>query len=180
MTNVVLLHHPTTHCPQVSSIGVEVTRTSSSSIRFCYRLNANLARIRLPQRVTQTRRDELWRHTCFEAFVSTPDTSQYVEFNVSPSTEWAIYQFDDYRQGARAVSVSSLQVAVTSRDDLLTLDAEFDLTSLGFNANQPLQMGISAVIECFDRIISYWAIKHPMPKPDFHHRDGFALLLPSI
>ncbi len=179
MSDVALLCHPTSPCARVKSIGVEVSRTNGSSIRIRCRLNANLAHIRLPRPAAQNRRDELWRHTCFEAFVTTPNAAQYFEFNFSPSTEWAIYRFDDYRQGMRAVTVSPPKVAVTSRCDLLILDAEFDLEPHGFKTKQSLQMGSSAVIECVDGSISYWAIKHPLPNPDFHHRDGFAMLLPS-
>jgi hypothetical protein len=179
MTEVALLHHPTTPCAQVKSIGVEVTRASGTSIRLRYLLNADLAQIRVPPRVAQMRRDELWRHTCFEAFVTTPDAPQYVEFNFSPSTEWAIYQFDNYRHGMRGVSVSPPKIDVTSHDDALTLHAELDLAPFGFKAEQELKLGVSAVIECIDGSISYWAIKHPMPKPDFHHRESFAMLLPS-
>jgi hypothetical protein len=33
------------------------------------------------------------------------------------------------------------------------------------------------VIEDDQGRISYWALAHPASKPDFHHRDGFALVL---
>lgn len=179
MVDVTLLPHSTTPCSSVNSIGVEVTRTSGSSIRLCYHLNAELAQLRLPQQVAQTQREELWRHTCFEAFVKIPNAQEYFEFNFSPSTEWAIYRFDHYRSGMSAVAASPTKIDVTRRDDSLALDVEFDLATWGMAANQDVQMGLSAVIESRAGSISYWAIKHPMPKPDFHHRDSFAMLLPS-
>ena len=40
------------------------------------------------------------------------------------------------------------------------------------------QVGLSAVIEAKDGSRSYWALAHPPGKPDFHHRDCFALRLP--
>jgi hypothetical protein len=33
------------------------------------------------------------------------------------------------------------------------------------------------VIEAADGSLSYWALRHPPGKPDFHHRDAFALEL---
>ena len=34
-------------------------------------------------------------------------------------------------------------------------------------------------IEETDGTLSYWALAHPSPKPDFHHPDGFVLELPQ-
>ena len=42
------------------------------------------------------------------------------------------------------------------------------------------ELGISAVIEEQDGRLSYWALAHPPGKPDFHHRDCFALRLPPV
>ena len=40
---------------------------------------------------------------------------------------------------------------------------------------QPLRLGLSAVIEDDSGKLSYWALKHPSGKPDFHHPDTFVL-----
>ena len=40
-------------------------------------------------------------------------------------------------------------------------------------------IALSAVIETRDGAKSYWALKHPPGKPDFHHPDCFALKLPA-
>ena len=57
----------------------------------------------------------------------------------------------------------------------LTLEAEVSLqpTSLV----RSVQLGLSAVVEAADGGLSYWALKHPPGKPDFHHVDAFALQL---
>jgi hypothetical protein len=52
---------------------------------------------------TSARRDELWQHTCFEAFLRTPGADGYIEVNLSPSSEWAVYRFTAYRQGMSVV-----------------------------------------------------------------------------
>jgi hypothetical protein len=40
-----------------------------------------------------------------------------------------------------------------------------------------LRVALSAVIEEEGGMLSYWALKHPPGKPDFHHPDAFALEL---
>ena len=37
---------------------------------------------------------------------------------------------------------------------------------------------MSAVIETDDGRLSYWALAHPAPQPDFHHRAGWTARLP--
>jgi len=34
---------------------------------------------------------------------------------------------------------------------------------------------LTAVVECVDGALSYWALRHAAGKPDFHHPDTFAL-----
>ena len=59
-------------------------RVSAPLLRCDFVLQADLTRLALPVRRTGERRDELWRHTCFEAFVSAAEGSGYYEFNFSP------------------------------------------------------------------------------------------------
>ena len=33
----------------------------------------------------------------------------------------------------------------------------------------------AALSEAFSGAFSYWALRHPAARPDFHHPDGFAL-----
>jgi hypothetical protein len=35
-------------------------------------------------------------------------------------------------------------------------------------------------VEDVDGILSYWALRHPAGKPDFHHTDAFALQLDKL
>jgi hypothetical protein len=44
--------------------------------------------------------------------------------------------------------------------------------------NLAWRVGVSAVVENADSSLSYWALRHPPGKPDFHHPDCFALELP--
>jgi len=41
--------------------------------------------------------------------------------------------------------------------------------------NARLLLGLAAVIEENDAVMSYWALKHPPGPPDFHRVSGFVL-----
>ena len=58
----------------------------------------------------------------------------------------------------------------------LELDATIRLDRLQL-AQPALSVGLCAVIEDARGSLSYWALKHPPGKPDFHQRDAFALEL---
>jgi hypothetical protein len=36
-----------------------------------------------------------------------------------------------------------------------------------------MRVGLTAVVESTDGRLTYWALAHPSPAPDFHHADGF-------
>ena len=40
-----------------------------------------------------------------------------------------------------------------------------------------LQLALAAVIEDHRGRLSYWALEHPVGKPDFHHPDGYTIEL---
>ncbi len=61
----------------------------------------------------------------------------------------------------------------------MELSAEIQLDRLpGLQLDVGLVVGLSAVIEDDAGRLSYWALKHPPGKPDFHHGDSFALEIP--
>jgi hypothetical protein len=41
-----------------------------------------------------------------------------------------------------------------------------------------LLLGLCAVIESPHAALAYWALRHPAPMPDFHHRDAFVIEWP--
>ena len=43
--------------------------------------------------------------------------------------------------------------------------------------DEPWQLALTAVIEETSGVKSYWALRHPPGKPDFHHADGFVVEL---
>src|SRR5689334_8859994 len=81
-----------------SSIDVDVARYPGH-IALTYRVAGNIGALRLPAFGASGRADELWKHTCFEAFIRPVSGDDYFEFNFSPSTRWAAYGFSRTREG---------------------------------------------------------------------------------
>ena len=127
------------------------------------------------------RTDDLWRHTCFEAFVRTGSGPSYYEFNFAPSTQWAAYRFSSYRNGIAAAEIGTPSIEVQSDADRTTLRVSLALDRLpDLSCEASWRLGLSAVIEDQSGGMSYWALAHPPGKPDFHHADCFALELSAV
>ena len=172
-----LIVHPAGAAGPVVGITVSVFRPEPSVLALDYVLSGDLFRVLVPGPTAPGRADDLWRHTCFEAFIRTGSGPGYHEVNLSPSGEWAIYGFDGYRQGRTSpVGVASESVLRASDDDHLALTAILRLDDL--DPAMPWSIGLSAVVEDADDGISYWALSHPLARPDFHHPDAFVLTLP--
>ena len=129
----------------------------------------------LPEEKPPERADGLWETTCFELFVDPHDAPGYLEFNFSPSLQWAAYGFEGYRTGMRELPFRDPEICLFGSDQHLSLAVEaFPELPAG-----ALKLGLSAVIEEADGTKSYWALAHPAEKPDFHHPAGFVLDLPT-
>jgi hypothetical protein len=179
MQSATLIPHPTTPCPAVRHLTVRLHREAPGLLWLDYTLQGDIAGLRIPKASAPRRADGLWRHTCFEAFLAEAGNAGYREFNFSPSTEWAIYRFAAYREDMTAVEpYSPLAISIERDGRQLTLAARVDLRGLvPPPGNAGLRLALSAVIETVDGGLSYWALRHPSDKPDFHHPDGFALAL---
>jgi hypothetical protein len=177
---VTLVGDPASRSDAMRGIDVRVRRAEPDTLAFQYVLRAEMPHIRVPASRPAARTDELWKHTCFEAFIAAAGTRGYYELNFSPSQQWAIYRFDAYREGRSPSDVTlPPRLAVRRFDDRLELDATLrlpDLTAL--QAARALKLALSVVVEHDSGTLSYWALKHAPGKPDFHHSDGFVLELP--
>lgn len=175
---VSLTPHPDTPGPAVEIV-VEVLRPRTQGLELRFLVSGDVFRIVAPQSVRPSRADELWRTTCFEAFVR-KDGGGYGELNLSPAGRWAAYEFTAYREGMYAHPGVEVRDFRRGRDDVtLEVGATFDLDRLMGPDATPWSIGLSAVIEDVDGNISYWALVHPPGKPDFHHPDSFALVVPA-
>lgn len=173
---VALVCHPDCRSESVRGIDVHVYQISGGALAFTYILDAELARLRIPPPRPPRRMDGLWRHTCFEAFVALDGEVAYREFNFAPSGEWAAYAFGNYRDGAPLARDIDPRIAVRRGEDRLELDAVMDADFLPpTKPGVQFRLALSAVIEEQSGALSYWALKHPPGRPDFHHPEAFAL-----
>jgi hypothetical protein len=167
------------HSDAIREVEVRVRKRESDTLVFQYVLRAEMPRVRVPSAQSPDRADELWKHTCFEAFIAVSGEPGYHELNFSPSRRWAIYGFSGYREGMSPTNVTAPpELDVRSFDDRLELDATLRLPDLvGRQVGRTLKLALSTVVEDESGTLSYWALKHAPGKADFHHADGFVLEL---
>ncbi len=173
----VLTAHPSSPNGTVRSLGVQLRWEEPGVLVFHYSLNADMSRVRVPLSGAGGRADALWKHTCFEAFIAPADAPGYHEFNFSPSLDWAIYRFSAYRKGMSSVEIGQTPVISVRRgDDGLDVQAAVHLAHLAdLRDARHLRIALAAVIEDENGRLSYWGLRHPPGKPDFHHPKGFAV-----
>jgi hypothetical protein len=171
--------HLSTRAEAVRAIQVLVLRSASGELKLTFRLDGDISRISVPAPVTPRIGTELWRHTCFEAFIGVEGQPAYHEFNFAPSGEWTVYALSGYRNGSPlADETMRPHITLRSSSSRLELDSGVRLDRLSaIHTRAILRIGLSAVIEAGDGTLSYWALRHPADKPDFHNAAGFALLL---
>jgi hypothetical protein len=101
----------------------------------------------IPAAVAAARTDELWRHTCFEAFVRTSPGPAYYDFNFAPSTQWAAYRFDSYRSGMRPEIIAS-RIEVRSSRSCYRLRASLEMDQMSsLRIDGAWRIGLAAVTE---------------------------------
>lgn len=147
---------------------------ATATTNMWFGIGAPAARFVVPEAADPSRADDLWRTTCFEAFMRVPGAEAYREWNFSPSSAWAAYDFTTRREGRSDSDVAAAYVRIEDNLTWWALGATISL-----NANSAWELGLSAVLEEQDGTKSYWAIAHPDgDKPDFHDSACFAAHLP--
>ena len=178
---VTLTCHPETPTEAVRGLAARVCRTPDGRLAVSYALEGDLERLSVPAPRAPRAGSQLWKHTCYEIFIACKGLPAYHEFNVSPSGEWAAYAFDGYRApraGELHTAALAPQVVVRNAPGKLELDAVIVLDRLSTEHSRvPLSLALSAVIEDRHGMLSYWALRHPPGRPDFHHSEAFALVL---
>ncbi|MBI2308361.1 MAG: hypothetical protein HYU78_13745 [Rhodocyclales bacterium] len=174
--------HPATPALGLRTVSVQVAAAADGGLRLAFRLGGDLARLRVPAAGIPARSDELWRHTCGEAFVAAEGDPAYREFNFSPSGAWAAYAFAAYRQPALPPGGPPPAVICRRDGDDLLLDVM--LAGAWLPAGSARELGLTLVAEESGddgaASLSYWALRHTAERPDFHRRDSFAVTLPAL
>ncbi|MGZ5882129.1 MAG: DOMON-like domain-containing protein [Xanthobacteraceae bacterium] len=175
MHQLLKLHPDSCHFA-AARVEVAVARPRADRLVLSYVVTGRMSDVRMPPAMPAVRTDDLWQHTCFEAFVRGSSGKAYYEFNFAPSTQWAAYRFDSYRSGMRAAQISAPHIDVRPSPDSYTLQATLELDRLpDLSREASWRLGLSALIEDISGGMSYWALAHPPGKPDFHHAGSFAL-----
>lgn len=176
-----LICHPDRPFEAELSVAADAARSPSGLLTLNYKVAGRTDLLLLPPASAPARADELWRHTCFEAFVRASSGETYYEFNFAPSLQWAAYRFQAYRAGmGRAEGIPPPECEARTPDDAYRLKVAVDLAGVKeLPTDMPWRLGLCAVVEEASGRMSYWALSHPRGRPDFHHSDCFALELPK-
>jgi hypothetical protein len=171
----ILKRHPDSLSSAATRVEVEVARREGSLV-LRYFVIGKIGDLRLPSVTAPARVDQLWQHTCFEAFVRSPPRAGYYEFNFAPSTQWAAYRFSSYRKEMRvATEFSAPRIELLSPSDCYALQVSLDLDGLSMLPRDAgWRLGLAALVEETNGHKSHWALAHPPGKADFHHPDCFA------
>lgn len=163
--------------PDIEITGTIGRRANALSIGTA--LLGNLSELVLPApQESPGRKDRLWEETCLELFLGVKNSGRYWEFNLSPSGHWNVYRFTSYRKGMREEpAIASLPFRVRMSPEALRISLELDLGPI-VPKGMDVEAAVCAVIGTVKGKRSHWALAHPGPRPDFHRRDGFGLILP--
>jgi hypothetical protein len=152
-----------------------VTASVAATPQGCeveFQLDGAMAGVVLPAAAPPERRDNLWQTTCFEIFWQPLGEKSYREFNLSPSGQWAAYDFDSFREGMRDAPVHAIAISCSHDDAGLVLRA-----SIAADLPDPAQVALNAVVEQADGTKQYWALAFPPGKPEFHSEANRALIV---
>ncbi|MBN2891996.1 MAG: hypothetical protein JXL97_09025 [Bacteroidales bacterium] len=146
-------------------------------VKIKYEMKGNIADVIIPEISNNPKRlDNLWEQTCFELFIGEKDKKNYYEVNLSPSKDWNVFTFEDYRIGKNEEkSVKQVNIIVEKANKIFKLSTSVDFSKL-LKSNE-LVLGISAMIFKKSNKKEYWAIKHSGSKPDFHLKQNYETII---
>lgn len=161
--------HPDCAQGAIRSITADI-RATGQGCEAEFRMVGDLDAIVIPPHAPSTRTDFLWKTTCFEIFWQPLGGSYYREFNLSPSSRWAVYDFDDFREGMRDAPVDGMALstahASANGEGELVLKA-----SIACELPTPAQVALNAIVEQKDGAMQYWALAFPEGRYEFHSEE---------
>ncbi|QNQ11527.1 DOMON-like domain-containing protein [Sphingomonas alpina] len=175
MAEFELIPHPALPRGPLNRVTVTAERPSRDLLTLHYHVAGAIDAVLWPVPIAPAFTDNLWQHSCFEAFIAPGAGDDYTELNASPSGGWAIYEFDGYRDGMRNSQTAQYEnEGWRMAPDAAELTVSLTLPLLADGT--VWQVGLTAVIEAKDGTKSFWALTHPTDTseiPDFHNRDCF-------
>jgi hypothetical protein len=150
--------------------------TDAETATIHYLVTGDIADVKFPPVNQQAqRRDNLWQSTCFELFVSAAGSKEYWEYNLSPSHDWAVFHFTDYRQDKSDNPVTQDLTVTTQRTNNKRFELRCTIELPQAVKTQKMELGVSAVIQDVHDKLYYYALIHCKETADFHHRDSFII-----
>ncbi len=137
-------------------------------------VGAPAARFVIPEPAETERADELWKTTCFEAFLRPLGQEQL------PRVEFCAVGCS----GRLTISPQPVPAWPRAKRPIRISGVEDNLTwwalgaAIAVPADTNWELGLSAVLEEKDGTKSYWALAHTGDKPDFHDPGCFVARLP--
>jgi hypothetical protein len=169
-----LVPHPDHPPAQVAAVEARVIGHDATWLRLRWWIEGAGALV-VPPFSGRGRADELWRTTCFEAFLKPEGGEAYVELNLSPSERWNAYDFAGYRTGmSERPTPREPECTMRQGSTFAIFDAAIPVGALPAGE---CSLGLNAVIEEQGGTLSYWALAHPDGPPDFHAPACFAAKL---
>lgn len=170
-----LVLHPDCEPGPITRVSADIEPTRDGC-RTRFRLEGEVGAIKIPQHAQSERMDNLWKTTCFEIFWQPEGGTYYREFNLSPSSRWACYDFDDVRVNSRDAPVSAIAIACshneTNGQGELMLEA-----SIASELPLPAKVALNAIVEDKAGNIQFWALAFQDGKPEFHSPTCRAITL---
>jgi len=145
-----------------------------------FELRGDINRLNLAEFTTEKNRIiGLWEATCFELFIKATNSDEYLEFNFAPSGDWDCFYFTHYRSELTqytSISSSDIEISVHQRQGQYQQNIKINTAHFPSCLQQAVQskIGLNAVMKIGGKL-SYWGLKHPQHKPDFHNEEGFVI-----
>lgn len=165
------------------TLRASIEQGEGDELHVVFELTGELGALRFPPVSRGEAVDGLWQHTCFEVFLASQGATDYQEWNLAPSGDWACYRFRDYRSPAddREQQVGFTGSPGTPRPKIswehneqrAVLRAQLSAALPASGAKRSLRVGLTAVLEDRSGRLGYWALLHPRDTPDFHDAAGF-------
>jgi len=154
-----------------SRIKVEASiEIKEKEIIVTYEIRGELKNYIFNKAENKKRANELWRATCFELFIAPENSSNYWEFNISPTKAWNFYAFDSYKKSMREELLPSSPHIEIREEEMLYRCA----CSLSFRLKEKYyQFNLAVILLDNKDIRHFYTIYRKKGVADFHNRAYF-------
>ena len=147
-------------------------KLSNAGINFVYTITGDLSDVNFPLYKKERRENNLWENSCFEFFIAEKQTTEYREFNFSPSGKWNVYSFDSHRKNMKEEEkVKNVKIRTEREKNKFVLFAYVDFRLAKPASNYEFQL--ATILKTKDGIRHFFAIDNSSEQPDFHNRKFF-------